>query len=142
LYHLSREICAGSEIIPLTDIDLLKSLSVTFRKGCLYCCIVSCLCFSLHKVINYLFIHKICHQDYQAMIAQLEHQFRLGRLSVQGLWFFCQVIFFICIYLDLISCLNTESDMCFMAANDEFIKCAGSFSREGYLQQYQWFCNT
>ncbi|KAH7511156.1 hypothetical protein FEM48_ZijujUnG0037300 [Ziziphus jujuba var. spinosa] len=29
-------------------------------------------------------------QDYQAMVAQLEHQFRLGRLSLQGLWFFCQ----------------------------------------------------
>ncbi|RCV34392.1 hypothetical protein SEVIR_7G165100v4 [Setaria viridis] len=28
--------------------------------------------------------------DYQAMVAQLEHQFRIGRLSVQGLWFFCQ----------------------------------------------------
>lgn len=28
--------------------------------------------------------------DYQAMVAQLEHQFRLGRLSVQGLWFYCQ----------------------------------------------------
>ncbi|GJN27129.1 hypothetical protein PR202_gb15122 [Eleusine coracana subsp. coracana] len=28
--------------------------------------------------------------DYQAMVAQLEHQFRLGRLSVQGLWFSCQ----------------------------------------------------
>ncbi|XP_062184478.1 gamma-tubulin complex component 2-like [Phragmites australis] len=28
--------------------------------------------------------------DYEAMVAQLEHQFRLGRLSVQGLWFFCQ----------------------------------------------------
>ncbi|WOK94035.1 gamma-tubulin complex component 2 [Canna indica] len=28
--------------------------------------------------------------DYQAMVAQLEHQFRLGRLSVQALWFFCQ----------------------------------------------------
>ncbi|KAK7317334.1 hypothetical protein RJT34_01469 [Clitoria ternatea] len=26
------------------------------------------------------------HQDYQAMVAQLEHQFRLG----QGLWFYCQ----------------------------------------------------
>lgn len=26
------------------------------------------------------------------MIAQLEHQFRLGRLSLQGLWFFTQVI--------------------------------------------------
>lgn len=24
------------------------------------------------------------------MVAQLEHQFRLGRLSVQGLWFYCQ----------------------------------------------------
>lgn len=29
-------------------------------------------------------------QDYHAMVAQLEHQFRLGRLSLQGLWFFCQ----------------------------------------------------
>ncbi|KAF1895789.1 hypothetical protein Lal_00037905 [Lupinus albus] len=28
--------------------------------------------------------------DYQAMVAQLEHQFRLGRLSLQGLWFYCQ----------------------------------------------------
>lgn len=28
--------------------------------------------------------------DYQAMVAQIEHQFRLGRLSVQGLWFYCQ----------------------------------------------------
>ncbi|KAL2319472.1 hypothetical protein Fmac_028441 [Flemingia macrophylla] len=30
------------------------------------------------------------YQDYQAMVAQLEHQFRLGRLSLQGLWFYCQ----------------------------------------------------
>ncbi|KAL6501074.1 hypothetical protein OROHE_025271 [Orobanche hederae] len=28
--------------------------------------------------------------DYQATVAQLEHQFRLGKLSVQGLWFYCQ----------------------------------------------------
>ncbi|CAI9090786.1 OLC1v1025635C1 [Oldenlandia corymbosa var. corymbosa] len=28
--------------------------------------------------------------DYQAMVAQLEHQFRLARLSIQGLWFYCQ----------------------------------------------------
>lgn len=28
--------------------------------------------------------------DYQAMVAQLEHQFRMGRLSIQGLWFYCQ----------------------------------------------------
>ncbi|KAI4369623.1 hypothetical protein MLD38_018046 [Melastoma candidum] len=28
--------------------------------------------------------------DYQTMVAQLEHQFRLGRLSIQGLWFYCQ----------------------------------------------------
>ncbi|XP_014516269.1 gamma-tubulin complex component 2 isoform X1 [Vigna radiata var. radiata] len=28
--------------------------------------------------------------DYQAMVAQLEHQFRFGRLSLQGLWFYCQ----------------------------------------------------
>ncbi|CAK7325974.1 unnamed protein product [Dovyalis caffra] len=30
--------------------------------------------------------------DYQAMVAQLEHQFRLGRLSIQGLWFYCQPV--------------------------------------------------
>ncbi|KAG9141487.1 hypothetical protein Leryth_001920 [Lithospermum erythrorhizon] len=28
--------------------------------------------------------------DYEAMVAQLEHQFRLRRLSIQGLWFYCQ----------------------------------------------------
>lgn len=28
--------------------------------------------------------------DYQALVTQLEHQFRLGRLSIQGLWFYCQ----------------------------------------------------
>eukprot|EP00268_Persea_americana_P040794 TRINITY_DN4059_c0_g1_i2.p1 TRINITY_DN4059_c0_g1~~TRINITY_DN4059_c0_g1_i2.p1 ORF type:complete len:721 (-),score=119.90 TRINITY_DN4059_c0_g1_i2:271-2433(-) len=28
--------------------------------------------------------------DYEAMVAQLEHQFRLGRLSIQGLWFYSQ----------------------------------------------------
>ncbi|XP_065876187.1 gamma-tubulin complex component 2 isoform X2 [Euphorbia lathyris] len=28
--------------------------------------------------------------DYQAMVAQLEHQFRLGKLSIQGLLFYCQ----------------------------------------------------
>ncbi|XP_028101376.1 gamma-tubulin complex component 2-like isoform X1 [Camellia sinensis] len=28
--------------------------------------------------------------DYVVMVAQLEHQFRLGRLSIQGLWFYCQ----------------------------------------------------
>ncbi|KAG6419741.1 hypothetical protein SASPL_116253 [Salvia splendens] len=28
--------------------------------------------------------------DYQAMVAQLDHQFHLGKLSVQGLWFYCQ----------------------------------------------------
>lgn len=25
------------------------------------------------------------------MVAQVEHQFHLGRLSIQGLWFYCQV---------------------------------------------------
>lgn len=33
-------------------------------------------------------------QDYEAMVAQLEHQFRLGRLSIQGLWFYSQVVHF------------------------------------------------
>lgn len=36
------------------------------------------------------------------MVAQLEHQFRLGRLSVQGLWFFCQVSFILLHLLSLI----------------------------------------
>uniref|UniRef100_A0A7N0ZTG9 Gamma-tubulin complex component n=1 Tax=Kalanchoe fedtschenkoi TaxID=63787 RepID=A0A7N0ZTG9_KALFE len=30
--------------------------------------------------------------DYQAMVAQLEHQFRLRRLSIQGLWFYIQAL--------------------------------------------------
>jgi hypothetical protein len=30
-------------------------------------------------------------QDYLIMVAQLEHQFRLGKLSMQGLLFYCQV---------------------------------------------------
>ncbi|KAH9618081.1 hypothetical protein KSS87_009688 [Heliosperma pusillum] len=30
--------------------------------------------------------------DYQARVAQLEHQFRLKKLSLQGLWFYCQPI--------------------------------------------------
>ncbi|GKV27923.1 hypothetical protein SLEP1_g37038 [Rubroshorea leprosula] len=30
------------------------------------------------------------YQDYQAMVAQLEHQFRLGRDYIQGLWFYCK----------------------------------------------------
>ncbi|RZS25171.1 hypothetical protein BHM03_00058336, partial [Ensete ventricosum] len=43
----------------------------------------------------YLFFFRFkLYQDYQAMVAQLEHQFLLGRLSVQGLWFFCQVLIF------------------------------------------------
>eukprot|EP00898_Chlorokybus_atmophyticus_P003738 jgi/Chlat1/4365/Chrsp29S04513 len=29
-------------------------------------------------------------KDYRIMVAQLEHQFRIGRLSLQGLWFYCQ----------------------------------------------------
>lgn len=33
----------------------------------------------------------LCLQDYHAMVAQLDHQFRLGRLSLPGLWFFVQV---------------------------------------------------
>lgn len=34
------------------------------------------------------------------MAAQLEHQFRLGRLSIQGLWFYCQVCL-ACFQLDV-----------------------------------------
>ncbi|CAA6668506.1 unnamed protein product [Spirodela intermedia] len=48
--------------------------------------------------------------DYQAMVAQLEHQFRLGRLSVQGLWFFCQPMVgsmhALSIVIEKISCSN------------------------------------
>lgn len=35
----------------------------------------------------------LCRQDYHAMVAQLEHQFRLQRLSLPGLWFFVQVTY-------------------------------------------------
>ncbi|KAH9320641.1 hypothetical protein KI387_015280, partial [Taxus chinensis] len=45
-----------------------------------------------HGMVNHALaaaLRTILH-DYHAMVAQLEHQFRLGRLSLQGLWFFCQ----------------------------------------------------
>ncbi|KAG0591209.1 hypothetical protein KC19_1G158300 [Ceratodon purpureus] len=40
-------------------------------------------------------------QDYHAMVAQLEHQFRLGRLSLPGLWFFVQPM------MGAMQCLST-----------------------------------
>ncbi|OAE24597.1 hypothetical protein AXG93_1603s1080 [Marchantia polymorpha subsp. ruderalis] len=45
-----------------------------------------------HGLVNHAFSAALraILQDYHAMIAQLEHQFRLTRLSLQGLWFFCQ----------------------------------------------------
>jgi gamma-tubulin complex component 2 len=45
-----------------------------------------------HGLVNHAFAAALraILQDYHAMVAQLEHQFRLGRLSLQGLWFFCQ----------------------------------------------------
>lgn len=44
------------------------------------------------------------------MVAQLEHQFRLGRLSVQGLWFYCQVLW-VCFWINMFvaSLLNFHS---------------------------------
>ncbi|XXG62299.1 hypothetical protein AAC387_Pa05g0682 [Persea americana] len=41
-------------------------------------------------LVNHAFAIRALLLDYQAMVAQLEHQFRLGRLSIQGLWFYCQ----------------------------------------------------
>ncbi|KAK1323412.1 hypothetical protein QJS10_CPA02g00644 [Acorus calamus] len=45
-----------------------------------------------HGLVNHAFAAALRAflLDYQAMVAQLEHQFRLGRLSIQGLWFYCQ----------------------------------------------------
>lgn len=45
-----------------------------------------------HGLVNHAFAAALraILQDYHAMTAQLEHQYRLGRLSLQGLWFFCQ----------------------------------------------------
>ncbi|KAJ8639484.1 hypothetical protein MRB53_016178 [Persea americana] len=43
-------------------------------------------------LVNHAFAIRALLLDYQAMVAQLEHQFRLGRLSIQGLWFYCQPI--------------------------------------------------
>lgn len=40
-------------------------------------------------------------QDYHAMVAQLEHQYRLGRLSLPGLWFFVQPM------MGAMQCLST-----------------------------------
>jgi len=75
------------------------------------------------------------------MVAQLEHQFRLGRLSVQGLWFFCQVGFLL-LHLPLVCGFSIKSYVCYLAEDDEFVECIGSSSGEGYFQQYQWFCNS
>jgi hypothetical protein len=76
----------------------------------LYWCLSVNFC-TLHKIIYYsfFFLLKKYDQDYQAMVAQLEHQFRLGRLSVQGLWFFCQVCFLYCICLTSICGLSIKS---------------------------------
>ncbi|XP_077239980.1 gamma-tubulin complex component 2-like [Tasmannia lanceolata] len=52
--------------------------------------------------------------DYQAMVAQLEHQFLLGRLSIQGLWFFCQ---------PMVGSLHALSTMIEKASTDN---CSGS----------------
>ncbi|PPD91995.1 hypothetical protein GOBAR_DD11060 [Gossypium barbadense] len=45
-----------------------------------------------HGLVNHAFAAALRAflLDYQAMVAQLEHQFRLRRLSIQGLWFYCQ----------------------------------------------------
>ncbi|KAH9541682.1 hypothetical protein CY35_14G078000 [Sphagnum magellanicum] len=45
-----------------------------------------------HGLVNHAFAAALraILQDYHAMVAQLEHQFRLTRLSLQGLWFFSQ----------------------------------------------------
>lgn len=53
---------------------------------------ILCLCPSTYDLLHNSTVI-IIFQDYQAMVAQLEHQFRLGRLSIQGLWFYCQVLF-------------------------------------------------
>ncbi|KAB2096467.1 hypothetical protein ES319_A01G110200v1 [Gossypium barbadense] len=47
-----------------------------------------------HGLVNHAFAAALRAflLDYQAMVAQLEHQFRLRRLSIQGLWFYCQVL--------------------------------------------------
>lgn len=45
------------------------------------------------------------------MVAQLEHQFRLGRLSIQGLWFYCQVCLFSTVLFSLYNFLLESSLM-------------------------------
>ncbi|CAN7034673.1 unnamed protein product [Brassica oleracea var. botrytis] len=41
----------------------------------------------LHSGLSFLYVIYVATFS---MVAQLEHQFRLGRLSLQGLWFYCQ----------------------------------------------------
>lgn len=77
-----------------------------------------------------------CNQDYQAMVAQLEHQFRIGRLSVQGLWFYCQVG---CLFL-----LENSTSICIiynfvifslsatLSANDGLTACFGHCGWESF----------
>ncbi|XP_010549777.1 PREDICTED: gamma-tubulin complex component 2 [Tarenaya hassleriana] len=70
----------AKRIFPLCEsfllIDQFVELGSQFKKG----------------LVNHAFAAALraLLLDYQAMVAQLEHQFRLGRLSIQGLWFYCQ----------------------------------------------------
>lgn len=56
-----------------------------------------------HGLTNHAFASglRAILQDYHAMVAQLEHQFRLGRLSLPGLWFFVQPM------IGAMQCLST-----------------------------------
>ncbi|CAN6872607.1 unnamed protein product [Brassica oleracea] len=71
---------ATKSIFPLCEcfllIDQFVESSSQFKKG----------------LVNHAFAAALraLLLDYQTMVAQLEHQFRLGRLSLQGLWFYCQ----------------------------------------------------
>lgn len=71
---------SAKRIFPLCESYLLINQFVESRS------------LSKHGLVNHAFAAALraLLLDYQAMVAQLEHQFRLGRLSVQGLWFYCQ----------------------------------------------------
>jgi hypothetical protein len=73
------------------------------------------------------FINENYDQDYQTMDAQLEHRFPLGRLYVQGLWFFYHVSFLL-LHFPLISPLTIKSYVCSLADDDEFTGCAADIT--------------
>lgn len=70
----------AKRILPLCESYIIVSQFTESRSHFKYGLVNHALAAALRAIL----------QDYHALVAQLEHQFRLGRLALQGLWFFCQ----------------------------------------------------